>query len=74
MTLKENLLITVAHMRELHYCVYGTKKCAKRHNLDWRKFVREGIPAKDLLATGDAMAEKIVDYVENLNGQEKKSS
>ncbi|WP_346014465.1 hypothetical protein [Rubrivivax gelatinosus] len=32
-----------------------------RHGLSYGAFLREGIPAEQLLATGDAMARRVVD-------------
>jgi hypothetical protein len=42
---------------------------AERNGLDMRQFAREGIDAEVLLATGDAMAVKMVDYVRSLEQQ-----
>lgn len=43
------------------YCVNGAEKFFKRHGLDWRKFVMEGIDANELLATDDYMAIRLVE-------------
>lgn len=48
-------------MRELEYCNKGGRVFFKKHNLDWAKFVDEGIEAEKLIATGDAMALKVVE-------------
>jgi len=48
-------------MREAGYCNKGGRIFGEKHNLDWAKFVREGIDEEELLATGDAMALKIVE-------------
>jgi hypothetical protein len=48
------------------YCVSGCRAFAERHNLDMMTFARDGIDESVLLATGDAMAQKIVDYAHSL--------
>lgn len=52
------------HMRELGYCSRGARAFAQRHGLSWPQFLRQGIPADRLRATGDAMALKVVDHAE----------
>jgi hypothetical protein len=54
----------IIKMQDIHglVCVSGARAFGRRHGLDWRKFVREGLPEEDLLATGDAMAIKAVEY------------
>ena len=42
-------------------CVPGTRAFFKRHKLDWRGFIRNGIPAQELVDTGDAMALRLVE-------------
>jgi hypothetical protein len=36
----------------------------ERHGLDFKAFLRDGLEAKDLLATGDAMAERVVAHAQ----------
>jgi hypothetical protein len=50
------------------YCVPGCRLFAARYSLDMKSFVREGIEAEVLLATGDAMAAHIVEYVKQSRG------
>ena len=38
----------------------GTRTFMERHGLDFKAFLRDGLDAADLLATGDAMAERVV--------------
>lgn len=46
------------HMKAIGkgYCAKGARAFAVRNNLDFQKFVHEGIPEQDLINTGDAMA------------------
>jgi hypothetical protein len=60
------LRITVTDARRIGYCARGMKTWARPHGLDFASFLKNGIPAEDLLATGDAFAERIV--AAKLNG------
>lgn len=61
-----------SHMDEMQppYCAGGARRWAARIGLDWAAFVRDGIEAAALEATGDAMALKLVQYVRSQNGQQ----
>lgn len=50
------------HMREVRYCAKGVRKFFSDRGLDFRVFLRDGIPAEQLEATGDSMAQKVVDH------------
>ncbi len=52
--------------RKNGYCVSGCRLFAEKHSLNWRAFCHEGIDDEVLLATGDAMALKIVEYAREL--------
>jgi hypothetical protein len=43
-------------------CAKGARAFFRRHGLDWSQFIREGIDAEMLVATGDAMAMKVVEH------------
>lgn len=57
-------VITIDHVRAVGLCVNGTRTWFARHDLDFRTFLREGCDAETLLATGDAMAQRVVSYAE----------
>ena len=57
----EDFLVTIKDARSIKYCKKGSRKFFKRYNLDWDEFVKIGISAKQLLDTGDAMAERVVE-------------
>lgn len=63
----EQVKVTMKHMRRLNYCSSGVRKFFLQHGLDYGKFLREGIPAEELLATGDAMAIRVAEVA---NGQQ----
>lgn len=59
----DDVVVTLADIRSsgLFYCAVGTRQFFRRHGLDFAVFLREGVPASALLATGDAMAERAVE-------------
>ena len=52
--------ITIDHVRAAGLCVHGARTWFERHALDFRAFLQQGLDAGTLLATGDAMAERVV--------------
>ena len=44
------------------YCARGMREFCERHNLSYLAFAQHGIPASVLLATGDAMAARLVNH------------
>lgn len=44
------------------FCRDKSKAFFRRHGLDWRAFVRDGIDASALTATGDGMALALVEW------------
>lgn len=53
--------ITMTDITRAGYCARGTKTWFGRKDLDFRAFLKDGISAERLLATGDAMAEHVVE-------------
>lgn len=64
----EDPIVTMRHIRRCKMCSGGSREFFKRHNLDWNKFLQEGIRASELEATGDAMAIRVAQ--EARNGQQ----
>lgn len=67
------LIITKAHLRSVPglrdrrgYCLRLTRVWFDRHGLDFRAFLREGIPALILEETGDAFALRLVRHAREL--------
>jgi len=54
-------VVTIDHVRAAGLCVHGTRTWFARHGLDFRDFLANGLPASVLLATGDAMAQRVVE-------------
>lgn len=59
------------HLDEMQprYCAGGTRRWFARMGLDWAAFVREGIDADIMEATGDAMAIRLVEHVRGKHGR-----
>jgi len=64
------MMIKVHHARSLYgikgYCSRGMRSFAARHRLDWEKFLTDGIPEEELLATGDDMARQVVEHAHRM--------
>ena len=56
--------VTVAHARELGYCVKGIRRWFDGRERTWEAFVAHGVDSDWLRATGDAMAIRLADRVE----------
>lgn len=60
-------IVTMAHCRQIMrpngkgLCARGMRAFAKRHDIDYLKFVQEGIDAEVLEATNNAFAQKAVE-------------
>ncbi len=57
----KGLIITINDTRLAGHCVSGVKAWFEDYGLDFRTFIREGISAEKFLATGDALAVRIVE-------------
>ncbi|HBO5254783.1 TPA: hypothetical protein OW428_002889 [Pseudomonas aeruginosa] len=57
-----DVTVTIDDVRAAGLCVNGTRVWFARHDLDFRAFLREGCTAETLLATGDAMALRVVEH------------
>lgn len=53
------VLVTMRHVRAARMCSRGARRFFERYGLDWSTFLREGLPAETIEATGDAMALRV---------------
>lgn len=54
------------------YCAAGSRQWFAAHGLSWADFVNAGIPASQLVATGDPLALALVEHAkeqEQVNGR-----
>lgn len=70
----DELRVYLRHVQATGFCLApGAKKWFVSNGLDWRSFTRNGIPASELLALNDALANRVVDTArreqESRNGQ-----
>lgn len=56
-----NVIVTMRHVRKAHMCARGARQWFDRYGLDYAQFLREGLPADQLLATGCALARRVVE-------------
>lgn len=45
--------VTMAEIRELHFCASGARTWCARYGFDFRQLVQEGLDAEAVAATGD---------------------
>lgn len=58
---EDNLLITIADFRRV-FCVAGTAKRMIEAGIDFKEFVKHGLPQSELMGRGhDALIERIVE-------------
>lgn len=57
----DDLIITMDDCRKAGHCAPGIRTWFGQQGLDFRKFMREGIPAVEMLATGDAQGRQVVE-------------
>lgn len=66
----EDLLITAEHLASVPawngktgFCARGARQLCARYGIDWAEAVRNGgIPASQLIKTGNALALKLVEH------------
>ena len=59
-----DVLVNMTHARAMNYCVPGMKLSCIKYGLDFRKFVKHGLPASELLAVGDAQIDALVEVAQ----------
>ena len=57
----EPVIVRMKHIRECKICSDGARGFFARHGMDWNKFLSEGLPEDQFLATRDAWALKVVE-------------
>lgn len=56
----DELIITITDVRRAGICTRGARRWFEGNGFDFRQFVADGMPASELLETGDAYAERVV--------------
>lgn len=65
-----HLFTIPGYSRRPGFCRGQSRAWAQRHGLDWRDFVRNGIEAETLEATGDAFALALVKWARECEAKE----
>lgn len=63
--MSDELIITMNHVRKAKMCSSGARQFFIDHDLDWYKFISEGLPSSVIEATNDAMALQVVEVAKN---------
>jgi hypothetical protein len=63
--MSDELLITMRDVRAAKACSRGAREFLAKHGLDYDEFLKNGLPASVIEATGDAMALDIVRIARN---------
>lgn len=62
------VMVRMKHIRMAELCADGTRDWWRDNGLDWRDFVRNGIPADKLAATGDPFAIRVAEIAREDHG------
>lgn len=72
------MIVTTRHLftipgysKRTGFCRSGARAWFEAHGLDWRDFVRHGIPAGTLEATGDGLALALVKWARECERKER---
>ena len=60
MDIPPDLTITMDDILRAGHCARGTRRWFDEFGLDFRAFLKSGIPATDLAATGDGLAIQVI--------------
>jgi hypothetical protein len=55
-----DLTITMTDVARAGYCARGARRWFEQHGIDFRSFLKDGIPASELLEKGDGLAVRVV--------------
>lgn len=56
----DQLVITINDVRLAGHCAQGARAWFDGHGLDFRAFLRDGIPARQVIAMGDGLADQVI--------------
>lgn len=61
----QEVKVKMRHVREAKMCSRGARAFFENHGLNWNEFLKDGIDAAKLEATGDAMAIEVAKVARN---------
>jgi len=53
-------IVTIADVRKAGYCVRGSREAARLRGIDFKDFLKNGIPVKKIEHMNDAMVQHIL--------------
>lgn len=56
------VIVTMSDVRGIRGCSRGARYFCQTHGIDWSDFLKNGVPAERLEATGDAQALRLTGY------------
>ena len=56
----DDLIVTINDVRSAGHCAQGARAWFVGHGLDFRAFLRDGIPARQVAAMGDGLADQVI--------------
>lgn len=62
------IIVKMVDIRSAKLCSSGARGFFQRHNMDWNKFLAEGLPEEDFIATGDENALRVVEKARERHG------
>lgn len=65
MTKDNDIIVTMKDVRAAKGCSKGARMFCETHGINWSLFLKEGVRASVLEATGDAMALNLVKVAKN---------
>ena len=60
-----SVMVRVRDLRHMGYCHAGARRWAKRYEIDWNDFVKNGIAIDTLERIDDAMCQRLVAAVKH---------
>lgn len=58
---RQEVMVTIRHARALGYCARGVRAWCARYGIDYRRLLADGVPADELIATGDELGRRVVE-------------
>jgi len=59
----EDFIVTINDIRKTGHCTAGARRWFNANGLDFREFLKNGLPASVLEAKGDAMAAEVISKI-----------
>jgi hypothetical protein len=66
--------VRIRHVRQANLCASGTRAWFQRYNIDYTHFLKHGIDAEVLIATGDHFAHVVVEKAKAEEGAQLKEA